>query len=88
MIFTQIPISTSQKNCKALIAFDDMIPVMLRNRKFTQVVSELFFCASKLNVHLFSLYSNTSLFQKIVTLNLTPYFIMIKHKTWTSINYH
>lgn len=43
MIFTQIPISTSQKNCKALIVFDDIIPIMLRNRKFTQVVSELFF---------------------------------------------
>ena len=40
------------KNKKILIVFDDMIADMLRNKKRTTIVTELFIRGRKLNIYL------------------------------------
>ena len=40
------------KNKKILIVFDDMIADMLRNKKRTPIVTELFIRGRKLNIYL------------------------------------
>ena len=41
------------KECKILILFNDMIADMLRNKKFQQIVTELFIRGRTLNISLF-----------------------------------
>ena len=42
----------SDKNCKIIIFFDDIIADMLSNRKFNPIVTELFIRGRKLNISL------------------------------------
>ena len=53
IIFIKILKNTVQiKECKILIVFDDMIADMLRNKKRTPIVTELFIRGRKLNIYL------------------------------------
>ena len=65
----------SNKNCKILIVFDDIIADMLNNKKLDPVVTELFIRARKLNIYLF-LTQLCLAVQKNIGLNSTQYFIM------------
>ena len=65
-IYENIKDYNPNKNCKILIAFDDMIASMLINEKFNIIVTELFIRGRKLNIILFLLHNHILLCQKIL----------------------
>ena len=64
------------KKRKILIAFDDMIPDMLSNKKFNPIVTGLFIRGRKLNNSFFLITQFCFSIPKNIRLNSTHYFIM------------
>ena len=56
----------TNKKRKILIMFDDLIAVMLRNKKLNPIVTELFIRNTKLNILLFLSHNLIVLYQKIL----------------------
>ena len=52
-IYENIGEYNPNKECKILILFNDMIADMLTNKKFQQIVTELFISGRTLNISLF-----------------------------------
>ena len=50
---------------KILIAFDDIIPDIMTNKKFQVIIKELFIRCRKVNISLFLSFSLIFLFQKM-----------------------
>ena len=74
MMFMRILMSTTQR--KILIVFDDMIAVIMINKKFQAVVKELFIRSRKLNILLVFITQYYFSVPKDVRLNSTHYLIM------------
>ena len=75
-VYKNIEEYNSGKECKILIALDDMIPDIISNKKLIPMVIELFIRGTKLSI---SPVFITQLYFKVpkdVRLNFTNYFIM------------
>ena len=75
-IYKNIEEYNASKRQKILIVFDDMIADMLSNKKFNQIVTELFIRGRKLNISLVFITQPYFAFPKNIRLNLTQYFVM------------
>ena len=65
MIFVEnIEEYNSNKECKILVVFDDMIAGVLGNEKLNPVVTELFIRGRKLNIFLVFITQSILLYQK------------------------
>ena len=73
-IYKNIEENNPSKKRKILIAFEDMITDILRNKKFNPIVTELFIRGRKLNISSFFSHNLISLFQINIRLNSTPIF--------------
>ena len=63
------------KENKILIVFDDMIAVMIHNKKLNSIVTELFIRGRKLNIYLVFITQSCFKVPKDVTLNTNYFFI-------------
>ena len=61
---------------KILIAFDDMIADVMKNKRFQAIIKELFIKCRKLNISLVFITQSYFFVPKEVKLNLTHYLIM------------
>ena len=75
-IYKNIEEYNPNKKRKILIAFDDMIADMLRNKKLNPIVTELFIRDKKLNMSLIFITQSYFAVPKHIRLNSTHYFIM------------
>ena len=64
------------KKNKVLIIFDDMIADTINNKKFNQIVTELFIRGRKLNISIVFITQSYFKVPKDVRLNSTHFFIM------------
>ena len=64
------------KERKVLIVLDDMIAVMISNKKLNPIVTELFITGRKLNIQIIFITLSYFRVPKEVTLNSTHFFIM------------
>ena len=77
-----------KKKRKTLIVFDDMIAVMLSNKKLNSVVTELFIRARKLNISLVFIVRSYFAAPKNIRISPTHYFVYeISKQKRASINY-
>ena len=74
-VYKNIDENNIDKECKILIAFDDMIADMINNKKLNSTVSELFIRGRKLNISLIFITQSYSKVSKDVRLNTTHLFI-------------
>ena len=70
------------RKTKILIAFDDMIAVIMTNKKFQAIVSELFIGCKKLNISLVFIKQSYFSVPKNVRLNSTHYLQRIHKRTF------
>ena len=63
------------KDCKMLIAFDDMIANMINNKKLNSLVTKLFIRGRKLNISLVFITQSCFKVPKDVRLNTTHFFV-------------
>ena len=75
-VYKNIDEYNSVKKRKVLIAFDDMIPDMINNKKLDPIVTELFVRGRKLNISIVFITQSYFRVQKDVRLNSTHLFIM------------
>ena len=68
--------SNSNKKCKILIVFDDMIADMLSNKKIQLIVRKLFVRGRKLNIILVFITQSFFAIPKNIRLNFKHYFMM------------
>ena len=61
---------------KVLIIFDDMIADIMSNKKFQEIIKELFIRCRKVNIYLVLITQSHFYVPKDVRLNSTHYFIM------------
>ena len=73
------------KENKILIVFDDMIAVMINNKKLNSIVTELFIKGRKLNISLAFIMQSYFEVPKDVRLN-TTYFLSQKSQTKENFN--
>ena len=66
----------TDKKCKILIVFDDMIADMINSKKLNSIVTELFIRGRKLNIYLVFITQSNLKVPKDVRLNSTQFFIM------------
>ena len=77
-----------KKKRKTLIVFDDMIAVMLSNKKLNSIVTELFIRARKLNISLVFIVRSYFAAPKNIRISPTQYFVYeISKQKRASINY-
>ena len=74
-IYTNIDEYNTDKENKILVVFDDIIAVMIRNKKLNSVVTELFIRGRKLNTALVFITQSYFKVQKDVRLNTSHFFI-------------
>ena len=74
-IYENIEEYNSNKKCKILIEFDDMVADMLSNKNLNPIVAELFIRGSKLNISVF-ITESYSAEPKNIRLNSTHHFIL------------
>ena len=74
-IYTNIDEYNTDKENKILVVFDDIIAVMIRNKKLNSVVTELFIRGRKLNISLVFITQSYFKVPKDVRLNTTHFFI-------------
>ena len=67
---------STDKECKILILFDDMIADMINNKKLNSIITELFIRGRKLNISLVFITQSYFKVPKDVRLNSTHFFIM------------
>ena len=70
---------TTQKEKKVLIVFDDMIADIMTNKRFQEIIKELFIRCRKLNISLVFITQSYFSVLKEVRLNSTHYLIMKIH---------
>ena len=75
-VFKNIDEHNIDKECKILIVFDDMIAVMINNKKLNSIVAELFIRGRKLNISLAFIAQSSFKVPKDVRLNTTHFFII------------
>ena len=75
-IYKNIEEFNPNKKRKLLIIFDDMIAVLLSNKKLNPIVTELFIKGKKLNISLVFITQSYFAFPKIIRLNSTHYFVI------------
>ena len=64
-VYKNIDEYNADKEQKILIVFDDTVADRINNKKLNSVITDLFFRGGKINI-LFSLYSHTLRFQKML----------------------
>ena len=74
-IYTNIDEYNTDKENKILVVFDDIIAVMIRNKKLNSVVTELFIRGRKLNISLVFITQSYFKVPKDVRLNTSHFFI-------------
>ena len=75
-IYKDIEEDNLNKKCKILIVFDNMIANMLRNKKLSPTVTELFIRVTKLNISLIYITHSYFAVPKYIRLNCAQYCIM------------
>ena len=75
-IYKNIEEYSQNKKCKILIVFDDMIAVIVINKKLNPTVTELFIRGRKLNISLVFVTQSYFAATKNIRLNFIHYFIM------------
>ena len=75
-VYKNIDEYNTDKECKILIVFDDMIADMINNKKLNSIVTELFIRGRKLNISLVFITQSYFKVPKDVRLNSTHFFIM------------
>ena len=76
ILLIKIKILREEKRRKILIAFDDMIGDIMKNKKFQAIIKELFIRCRKLNISLVFITQSYFSVPKDVRLNSTHYLIM------------
>ena len=74
-IYTNIDEYNTDKENKILVVFDDIIAVMIRNKKLNSVVTELFIRGRKLSIFLVFITQSYFKVPKDVRLNTSHFFI-------------
>ena len=75
-VYKNIDGYNTDKECKILILFDDMIADMINNKKLNSIITELFIRGRKLNISLVFITQSYFKVPKDVRLNSTHFFIM------------
>ena len=78
-VYDNIDDYNSKRKRKNLIVFDDMIAVIMTNKKFQVIIKELFIGCRKLNIFLSFITQSYFRVPKDVRLNSTHYLIMKIH---------
>ena len=74
-VYKKINDYNTDKDCKILIVFDDMIADMINNNKLISILTELFIRGRKLNISLVFITQSYFKVPKYVRLNTTHFFI-------------
>ena len=74
-VYKSIDEYNTDKECKILIVFDDMIADMINNKKLNSIVTELFIRGRKLNISLVFITQSYFKVPKDVRLNTSHFFI-------------
>ena len=72
-VYKNIDEYNSDKECKILIVFHDMIADMINNKKLNSIVTELFIRGRKLNISLVFITQSYFNVPKDVRLNTSPF---------------
>ena len=75
-VYKNIDGYNTDKECKILILFDDMIADMINNKKLNSIITELFIRGRKLNISLVFITQSYFKVPKDVRLNSTHFFII------------
>ena len=74
-VYKNIDENNTDKECKIIKVFDDMIADMINNKKLNSTVTELFSRGRKLNISLFFITQSYFKVLKDVRLNTSHFFI-------------